>query len=111
MSNDAVIVLMAVAVVGLGMAWTLLLCGCVRRRGEPIDGRRWLTAAGLCGAIGPACGVALMFLAGSSNHTMERVGLEQALVLLLAVSQLFALLFALWGLRSVWRQTEGWGER
>ncbi|MFH5805238.1 hypothetical protein [Alienimonas sp. DA493] len=111
MSGEALIYLMAAIVVALGAAWTLLLCGCVRRRGEPIAGRRWLTAAGACGAVGPACGVALMFLAGQTRQTMEQVELEQALILLLGVSQLFALSFALWGLRSVWRQTEGWGQR
>ena len=108
MSDDAAILLAAACVVALGTAWTLLLLGCVRRRGEPIVGRRRLTAAGLCGALGPASAIGLFFLAGVGGRAADE--LQEALALTLIGSQCAALLAALSGLRGVWRQTEGWAD-
>ena len=109
MSDDLMLGLMSAAFVGLGVAWTLLLLGCVRRRGRGVAGWGWLTAAGLLGTIGPLAGIGSFFALGLGHGRGQ--DLASALALLLGVSQLLALLCALWGLRGAWRQIEGWGRR
>ena len=110
MNGDLIIGLLSAAFVGLGVAWTLLLLGCVRRRGRGVAGWGWLTAAGLLGAVGPPAGIGFFFALGLGPRG-DAADLAGALMLLLCVSQLLALLCALWGLRGAWRQIEGWGRR
>ena len=108
-NEDAVLLGFAAGTVAVGVAWSLLLSGCVRTRGRDLPGWRWLTTAGVCGAAGAGVTLAAFYAAVLAPDD------DGLVVLALAIAaigfQLAALLTGAWGLRRAWRAAEGWAER